>query len=84
MENYNIIPLVKIKSAYRGVSGEIAHTDSGVNVRVGPGAEYEQVTKLIPGTPVNIYENRIDSKGIEWGRTLFGWVCMDYVELDLS
>lgn len=52
-----------------------------LNVREGVGVEYEVVTTLMQGTTVEIYETA-DLKGVPWGRTIDGWICLAYVKVD--
>lgn len=60
--------------------GMVANTYGGVNVRTAPGTANKQVTKLLPGTVVNILE--VTNYGTtKWGRIEQGWVCMDYIAM---
>ena len=60
--------------------GVVANTYSGVNVRQGAGTAYALVGKLLPGTAVEILE--VTTVGAsKWGRTVQGWVCMDYIAM---
>ena len=54
-----------------------------LRVRKGPGTNYDQVGYIAAGTPVEIYEKVAHGSQI-WGRTAKGWICMDYVELDVE
>ena len=47
----------------------------GVNVRSGPGTNYEKVTAYAQNTLVTVLETQDG-----WGRTDRGWVSMDYLE----
>lgn len=58
--------------------GYVMDTSTGLNVRSGPAATYELVDFLEPLTPVTIFETQSDGER-EWGRTEYGWVCMDYI-----
>lgn len=61
-------------------TGIVANTYSGVNVRSGAGVGYAQVTKLLPGTSVEILETT--TVGTEkWGRCAQGWVSMNYITM---
>ena len=60
--------------------GVVANTYSGVNVRSGAGTGYGLSGKLLPGTAIEILE--VVNKGTaKWGRTVQGWVCMDYITM---
>lgn len=61
-------------------SGIVANTYSGVNVRTGAGTAYAIVTKLLPGTQVEILEVKTVGAS-KWGRISQGWVCMDYIAM---
>lgn len=52
-----------------------------LNVRSGPGTEYDSVGSLNKGDSVNILE-RIKIGKTTWGCTKTGWVSMDYVDTD--
>ncbi len=53
-----------------------------VNVRKGPGTNYDKVTTLNYGDKVEILEKTVVG-GIEWGRYSGGWVCItDYLTLE--
>ena len=54
-----------------------------LRVRKGPGTNYAEVGYIAAGTPVEIYEQVSHGSQI-WGRTAKGWICMDYVELDVE
>ena len=49
-----------------------------LNVRRGPGTEYDIVDGLPYGTQVTVYEV-VTVNGVQWGRIDQGWVCMDYL-----
>lgn len=54
----------------------VVNVKSSLNVRKGPGKEYDVVKKLLPGTKVNI----IDVKD-EWGEIATNqWVMMEYLK----
>lgn len=70
------------------VSGDViavglVNSSINLNVRKGPGTNYDKVTSLPTGTRINIYE-KTKTNGIEWGRTNDGWVCMTYVTVIAS
>lgn len=54
----------------------VVNTPSGLNVRSGPGTNYEIIKAYPDGTRFDTYE--IDNN---WARTPSGWVCLDYCEL---
>ena len=54
-----------------------------LRIRKGPGTSYAEVGALAAGTPVEIYEQVAHGSQI-WGRIDRGWICMDYVELDVE
>ena len=60
--------------------GIVANTYSGVNVRTGAGTGYGASGKLLPGTAIEILEV-VDKGTAKWGRTVQGWVCMDYITM---
>ena len=71
---------VEVGDDENAVNGVIYNCDR-VNVRKGPGTNYEKVAKLAAGTKLQIFETTT-VKGVKWGRMSLGWVCMDYVKLD--
>ena len=52
-----------------------------LNVRAGVGTGYRVVTRLAPGTEVEILEQTYTGY-TWWGRISKGWVCMDYIEMN--
>ena len=67
-----------------GVEGSRTGMVVGTNalrIRSGAGTHNAQVGTLNMGTIVIIYE-QTTVKGVAWGRTEKGWVCMDYIRLD--
>ena len=54
---------------------------SVLNVRSGPGTNYDSVGSLANGARVDVLE-RIDVNGTTWGCTKTGWISMDYVFVD--
>jgi len=71
---------VEISDSENAVTGTVYNCDR-VNVRKGPGTNYEKVAKLTAGTRVEIYETTM-VKDVKWGRTSLGWVSMAYIKLD--
>ena len=49
-----------------------------LNIRQGPGMDYEVVDSISIGNPITIKEE-VCVGGVWWGYTSTGWVCMDYV-----
>lgn len=56
-------------------------SSTGLNVRIGAGANYQRVSSLTPGTQVTIYE--VVQNGSQlWGRIgVNQWVCMTYIRM---
>ena len=63
-----------------GCSGVVTAA-AGLNVRTGPGSNYDRVKTLAKGTKVTVKE-RIKINGTYWGYASGGWICMDYVDVD--
>ncbi len=65
-----------------GTEGENGGTGSvtadDVNVRSGPGTQYEVLYKVDSGDTVEILE-QFEIDGTVWGCLKEGWICMDYV-----
>ncbi|MGM9588743.1 MAG: SH3 domain-containing protein [Faecousia sp.] len=59
-------------------SGTGTVTADDVNVRSGPGTQYEVLYKMNSGDTVEILE-QFEIDGTLWGCTKDGWICMDYV-----
>ncbi len=60
--------------------GMVANTYGGVNVRTAPGTANAKVTKLLPGTVVEILSTTMHGS-TKWGRIEQGWLCMDYIAM---
>ncbi len=71
---------VEVSDSEDAVNGTVYNCDK-LNVRKGPGTNYEKVAKLNAGTRVQIFETTV-VKGVKWGRMSLGWVSMDYIKLD--
>ena len=71
---------VEVGSDENAVNGVVYNCDR-VNVRKGPGTNYEKVAKLNAGTKLQIFETTVVN-GVKWGRMSLGWVSMEYVKLD--
>lgn len=56
-------------------------TTDKLNVRSGPGTDYEVVGSLYRGDRVFITEFKI-AGNLKWGKVSRGWICMDYVTED--
>lgn len=62
-----------------GCTGVI--TGTTLNVRSGPGTNYDKVSSLSKGDKVTVLQ-RIDVGKTQWGYVAGGWICMDYVDVD--
>ena len=58
-------------------------TGNYVNVRQGAGTNYSVVGQLYEGNRVEVFETK-QVGTVLWGRISSGWICMDYVELDVE
>lgn len=57
-------------------------TGNGVNVRTGPGTNYDKVGQMNKGQRVTITEEA-DGGSLRWGKMTNGnWICLDYVLYD--
>lgn len=63
-----------------GCTGVVT-ASAGLNVRSGPGSNYDRVKTLSKGEKVTVKE-RIKIDGTYWGYVSGGWICMDYVDVD--
>ena len=63
-----------------GCTGVVT-ASSGLNVRSGPGSNYDKIKTLAKGDKVTVKE-RIKIDGTYWGYASGGWICMDYVFVD--
>ena len=54
---------------------------NGLNIRSGAGTNYASVGSYAPGEKIAILEQKTVG-GVAWGRTVKGWVSMQYVRLD--
>lgn len=52
-----------------------------LNVRSGPGTDYEVTEMIYMGTYLDIYELRMRQE-MPWAETQYGWVCLDFVRLN--
>lgn len=60
------------------IMGHVIESSGGLNIRSGPGTEYETVGRLAPNASVEIFEQQqVDTSS--WGRIDQGWICMDYI-----
>lgn len=57
-------------------------TTNGVNVRKGPGTEFQSVAKLNYGKEITITHVQKGGK-YTWGRYADGWVCLQYTNYDM-
>ena len=63
----------------KGLPGEVA--GDSVNVRSGPGTNYNTSATLPIGTKVHILDADL-STSVPWGKIEDGWICLNYVKLD--
>jgi uncharacterized repeat protein (TIGR02543 family) len=63
----------------KGQTGTV--TGNYVNVRKGPGTNYQVVGQRNKGDKVTILETK-KVGSVNWGRMDAGWICMSYVKLD--
>ena len=72
---------VPIETTAPVVEGEIGYVvGESLNIRSGPGTEYEILGQLNVGSQVVILEQKIVGSSA-WGRTDSGWVSMNFVSL---
>ena len=64
---------------FRPVMGTV--TGDELRVRAGAGTSYEVLDFLMSGARVEILEQKT-AGGMTWGRTSYGWISLDYVDLD--
>ena len=67
-------------SGSNGCTG-VVNASSGLNVRSGPGSNYDKIKTLAKGEKVTVKE-RVKIDGTYWGYASGGWICMDYVDVD--
>ena len=67
-------------SGSNGCTGVVT-ASSGLNVRSGPGSNYDKIKTLAKGEKVTVKE-RIKVGDTYWGYASGGWICMDYVDVD--
>lgn len=77
---------IPIQAASTDYYVEVAAPDGGVNMRQGPGVEYEKVRAMIPnGEILHIVSEETTSNGNNWGYTEFegtaGWVALTQVRV---
>ena len=58
-------------------------TGNELRIRTGAGTSYDIVGFLMEGDRVEILEKKT-AGGMTWGRTVRGWISLDYVELDAA
>lgn len=54
-------------------------TGTNVNIRSGPGTNYDKLGQFQKDDVVEVYKI-LEVNGMRWGCTDSGWVCMDYVD----
>ena len=62
-------------------SGTGTMTGDNVNIRSGPGTNYDRVGSLNKGTTVEIL-HQVKVGNMTWGCIDKGWISMDYVDMD--
>ena len=82
VQSFDIGPLNKAPSVTEGDPGRIVRSSSGVNVRSYPGINCDIVNKLPIDTNVIVLEQKTTYDGKVWARTMYGWISMEYIELD--
>lgn len=80
----NTAPTTPAKKSSSGNStviytGYVTYTSGGLNIRNGPGVNYQKVGKLSSGDQVSIFEITQSESG-SWGRIQQGWISMDYIQ----
>lgn len=80
-QSFDLSSLNKAASVSEGQSGRVV-SSVGVNVRSYPGINCDIVTRLAMDTPVIVLETKTTYDGMLWGRTMYGWISMDYIALD--
>lgn len=81
LQSFDLGPLNKAPSVSDGQPGRVYRSSTGVNVRSYPGINCDVVTRLPMDTSVIILEQKATYDGTMWGRTWYGWISMDFVEL---
>ena len=72
------IPTVTTPPIKVQIEGYVIFGCGGLNVRSGPGIQYDKVSRLDEGTGVVITETQqVDDS--QWGNIGYGWVSMDYI-----
>ena len=64
------------------LSGKVSVGNTPLKIRAGAGVQHKLLGELKNGTKISIYEI-VMVGNIAWGRMDQGWVCMDYVKLEI-
>lgn len=62
-----------------GTDYRVKSSAGELNVRSGPGTDYDKVTRLRAGAVVSVTETQLSGATL-WGHIAQGWICMDYME----
>lgn len=90
-EAYSLLTRANVDANDKPIGMAVVNApDGGVNLRSGPGTEYEILVNMIPnGTEMKIYQLKTSSKGTPWGYTKYnsteGWIALsqvDYNDMD--
>lgn len=65
------------------LTGMVLHSAGELNVRSGPGTNYEAIGRLYGGDSVTIYEQQ-QVGDCYWGNIGYGWVSMDYIGVNTN
>ena len=83
-----VIAAALLFSASALAAGKVKATEGSVNVRTGPGLDYESISTLAQGRSLDFAgERAFDDRGVEWYLVFVGsdtgWVSSLYTELDM-
>lgn len=62
-------------------TGSVIRSAGELNIRSGAGTNYGAIGRLKSGDAVTIYEQK-NVNGVTWGNIGYGWVSMQYIELN--
>lgn len=63
------------------LTGSVIRSAGELNIRSGAGTNYSAIGRLKSGDAVTIYEQK-NVNGVTWGNIGYGWVSMQYIELN--
>lgn len=63
------------------LTGSVIRSAGELNIRSGAGTNYGAIGRLNSGDAVTIYEQK-NVNGVTWGNIGYGWVSMQYIELN--